>query len=62
MAEDSLNWESAKEHFDEYFQQYRELPNYAGTLGIILTFNPIQKRYENGERTPELFSAMMAVK
>lgn len=59
-----MDWQKAKEHFDEVWTQYQELEGTPGvntTLALRLTFDPLAKRYNCGERTQELYDAMMNV-
>lgn len=53
-------WTKAKEHLDFYRQVYTDIGS-AGILGLRLTFDPLVIRFENGERTPELYDEMLAV-
>jgi len=64
MAEDSLNWEDTKEYFDSVFDQYKEMLGMPGVMAgpaIMFTFDPLERRYQNGERTKKLHDEMMAV-
>ena len=60
-----MDWEKAKKHFDEVRQDYMDLEGCPGvntTLALRLTFDPISKRYNRGERTKDLHDEMMAVR
>jgi len=60
-----MDFKKAKEHFDEVRKEYQELEGTVGvntTLALRLTFDPVAKRYNSGERTQDLFDAMMSVK
>lgn len=59
-----LDWHAAKAHFDAVRQQYRDLEGTPGvntTLALRLTFDPLARRYNSGERTADLYEEMMAV-
>lgn len=59
-----MNWDHAKAHFDEVRQQYLDLEGVPGvntTLALRLTFDPLAKRYNAGERTQALYDAMLGV-
>ena len=60
----SLEWEQAKQHFDEVRQQYQELEGKPGvntTLALRAVFDPLAKRFNSGERTAALHKEMMEV-
>lgn len=64
MSEETLNWDEAKTHFDEIRKLYQDLEGMPGvntSLGLRLTFDPLSRRYNSGERTKELHEQMMAV-
>lgn len=57
-------WAEAKRHFDVVRQHYLDLDGLPGVLvlpALNLTFAPLARRYNRGERTRELFDAMMQV-
>lgn len=57
-------WENAKQHLDELRKRYEDLEGQPGvntTLALRGVFDPLAKRYNSGERTKELYDAMMAV-
>lgn len=59
-----LDWKLAKYHFDGIRQVYLDLEGTPGvntTLALHFTFTPLAMRYNCGERTQELYDAMMAV-
>lgn len=59
-----LDWQAAKSHFDTIQQIYLDMQGQPGvntTFALRLTFEPLRKRYNRGERTPELYDAMMGV-
>lgn len=60
-----MDWEKAKEHFDAVRKQYQDLEGTPGvntTVALRAVFDPLARRYNNGERTQELFEEMSAVK
>lgn len=64
MTLDKLDWEGAKNHFDEVHKQYQDLEGLSGvntTLALSITFKPLLERYNNDERTEELYNLMMSV-
>lgn len=62
--QDILDWDAAKSHFDSTMQIYKDL---VGTLGVatgpalMITFEPLLRRFNSGERTKELYEEMLAV-
>lgn len=64
IEENDLNWEKAFKHFSIVRKSYQDL---AGTPGVNtsfaleMVFRPLAERYESGERTKELYDAMMEV-
>lgn len=57
-------WVRAKEHFDAIMRTYTELvgtPGVAVGPALMLTFEPLLRRYNSGERTQELYDEMMGV-
>lgn len=54
-----MDWEKAYEHLQEVRVNYVEI-GAAGVLALTLTLNPLVVRYEKGERTQELYDAMLA--
>lgn len=60
-----MDWEKAKEHFDLVRKEYQNLEGMPGvntTWALRFTFDQLAIRYNNGERTGELFLQMMEVK
>lgn len=58
------DWAEAKKNFDGVRQQYQEMEGMPGvntTLALRITFDPLAVRYNNGERSEDLYHAMMAV-
>lgn len=63
MSNEALDWERAKDHFDMVRQIYMDMEGIPGTnttLALRLTFDPLAKRFNQGERTAELHAEMMA--
>ena len=61
---DRLDWDRAKEHYDAIRKQYQDLEGVPGvntTLALRLTFDPLARRFNSGERTPALHAEMMGV-
>ena len=59
-----MEWNTAKTHFDEIRQQYMDLEGTPGvntTMALRLTFDPLSKRFNSGERTQELYDEMINV-
>jgi len=59
-----MDFEKAKKYFDAVRKEYEDLEGKPGvntSLALRLTFDPLAKRYNGGERTKEIFDAMMAV-
>ena len=59
------NWLQAKQHFDEIWNAYDlQQLNHAVSVSLIVdhVLTPLKRRYEEGERTQELYEAMMKVK
>lgn len=61
---DILDWEAAKSHFDSTMQIYKDLvgtPGAATGPALMITFEPLLRRFNSGERTEELYEEMLAV-
>ena len=56
-----MDWDATAEYFYEVLSRYRELPMPSGMPALLLTFGPLQQRYESGERSRELYDAMWGV-
>ena len=59
-----LDWERAKTHFDavrKYYQDLEGTPGANTTLALRAIFDPLAIRYNNGERTLELFDSLMNI-
>ena len=60
-----MNWEKAKKHFDSVRKQYQDMegmPVVNTSMALRLTFDPLARRYNSGERTAELYDEMNAVR
>ncbi len=61
----SLSWEECKAYFDSTKEQYTALigvPQVNPHFALHLVFEPLEKRYDAGERSVQLFDAMMEVR
>lgn len=59
-----MDWDKAKEHFDTIRKDYQDLEGLPGvntSLALRIVFDPLAKRYNAGERSQELYDAMMQV-
>lgn len=52
-------WQEAIKYLDEIIVMYATI-GWAGQFGLNGVLVPLKKRYENGERTKELYDAIMA--
>lgn len=57
----NAQWAEAWAHFDQTMSQYSDLPARSGLLALTITFVPLKRRYDAGERTEDLRLAMLAV-
>jgi hypothetical protein len=60
-----MDWKEAKIHFDTVRQNYLELDGVQGVnlqFALRMIFEPLNRRYESGERSPELYEKMIGVK
>lgn len=58
----ALNWKTAKDHFDKKRKEYQDLEGMPGvntSFALRFVFDPLAVRYNNGERTQELYDAMV---
>lgn len=53
-----MDWESAKNYLHTMIAEYASI-GAAGRFGLTYTLLPLKKRYENGERTKELYDEIM---
>jgi hypothetical protein len=59
-----MDWEKVKQHFDEIRSMYQEMEGRPGvntSMALRFTFDPLARRYNSGERTPELYDEMAEV-
>lgn len=59
-----MDWEKAKKNFDRVRKQYQDLEGMIGvntSFALRITFDPLAKRYNSGERSEELYQEMMEV-
>ena len=66
MSEETkpLDWTGAKEHLDETIKAYEAHlldPRVNVTFALNAVLNPLKRRYDSGERTQELYDAMLKV-
>lgn len=57
-------WERAKQSFDDKRKIYQDMEGMPGvntTMALRFVFDPLARRYNNGERTKELYDEMTAV-
>ena len=54
------DWEKAIKHLEFYIVEYASI-GFSGQLALQATLIPLRKRYENGERTLQLYEAMMEI-
>lgn len=54
-----MNWKKAEDRLNMFIELYREI-GWSGRFGIYLTLLPLKKRFDAGERTPELYEEIMA--
>jgi len=58
------DWNKAKQRFDAIRQQYQALDGLPGvnvTFALRVALEPLARRYNAGERTQELYDAMISV-
>lgn len=60
METQQLDWAKAERHFNMIYDAYKDLPVNVGFFGLTV-FREIKRRFDAGERTPELFQEMMDV-
>lgn len=54
-------WEEAKAYLDMMIMAYQEIGS-AGTFGLAFSLYPLKRRYDSGERTQDLYDAIMTVR
>lgn len=57
---DELNWNEAYQHISDIREAYTKI-GISGIFALIDTINPLFIRYSKGERTQELFDAIMSL-
>jgi hypothetical protein len=60
LKKSACDWERAKAHLYEISYAYTSIER-PGMVGLMWGIDPVRKRFEAGERTPELFEAIMAL-
>jgi len=60
MKDMKRNWEEAEKHLKEVRRQYTDI-GIAGMPALQISINPLLVRYENGERTEELYESIIAL-
>lgn len=58
------DWQEAAAHFFATMRRYQDLmgaPTVVVGPALLVTFEPLARRYQSGERTRELYDAMLAV-
>jgi hypothetical protein len=67
MNDDTITkeqWDTVRQNFEWVLNQYKSMLGTPGVMvgpALMLTFEPLLSRYENGERSRELFEAMQNV-
>jgi hypothetical protein len=59
-----MDWDKAKEYFDKIRKQHQDMEGVPGvntSIALRVTFDPLSRRYNSGERTGELYGEMMSV-
>lgn len=59
-----MDWDKAETHFKSVLEQYKELVGRHGVnvmFAMTATFDPLLKRFNDGERTQDLYDAMLGV-
>jgi hypothetical protein len=59
-----LDWEKATAHFDKIRKEYQGLEGVPGvntTAALRIVFDPLSMRYNRGERSRDLYDAMLNV-
>jgi len=55
-----MNWDEAKKHLEVCEKAYTEIGS-AGYLALVHFIRPLRDRFNKGERTQELFDAIMSI-
>lgn len=61
VAEKPLDWDKAQKYLKTMRHAYTDI-GAAGTFGLTMVLNPLQIRFEKGERTQKLYDEIMAIK
>lgn len=59
-----MDWAACEKHFRSVMGQYGSLAGRSGVNvmpALVITFQPLLKRFERGERSKRLYREMMAV-
>ena len=56
-----MDWDKAKQHFDKVCEQHEAVSGVNTSYALAFTFDPLADRYDDGERTQELYDNMIAV-
>ena len=56
-----MNWEKAEEYLETCELAYGEIGP-VGMYALLLLIAPLRKRFNCGERTPELYAEIMEIK
>ena len=59
MPTNEVNWEKAEKHLDSLIAEYEAIGT-AGWFGLNLTLLPLKRRLDSGERSEELYAAIMS--
>lgn len=59
MPTNEVNWEKAEKHLNYIIGEYEAIGT-AGWFGLNLTLLPLKRRLDFGERSEELYTAIMA--
>lgn len=56
-----MDWEKAEQYLYEMKKAYEEI-GLPGVFGLTFTIKPLVRRFESGERTPELYDEIMSLR
>lgn len=59
MPTNEINWKEAEEYLNYLIAEYQNIGN-AGWFGLNLTLLPLKRRFDFGERSDELYAAIMS--
>lgn len=57
---DKMDWQKAEEHLKTCERVYREI-GISGSFALTLVINPVRVRFNNGERSQELFDEILGI-